>query len=71
MCRTSTIRTKLCDYAEYYESQSGQEIPLGTMVTLDGRFIRKAQNNDIPLGVISGTAGVVLGDQMFHHKDNS
>lgn len=57
------------DYAEYYESQSGQEIPLGTMVTLDGRFIRKAQNNDIPLGVISGTAGVVLGDQMFHHKD--
>lgn len=57
------------DYAEYYESQSGQPIPLGTIVTLDGRMIRKAQTNDLPLGVISGTAGVVLGDQMFHHKD--
>lgn len=57
------------DYAEYFESQSGQAIPNGTIVTLDGRKIRKAQSNDIPLGVISGTAGVILGDQMFHHKD--
>ncbi|WP_281060165.1 peptidase G2 autoproteolytic cleavage domain-containing protein, partial [Staphylococcus sp. GDK8D68P] len=31
------------DYAEYFESQSGQAIPNGTIVTLDGRFIRKAQ----------------------------
>ena len=57
------------DYAEYFESQSGQPIPTGTIVTLDGRYVRKAQTNDIPLGVVSGTAGVVLGDQMFHHKD--
>ncbi len=57
------------DYAEYFESQSGQPIPNGTIVTLDGRYIRKAQEGDIPLGVISGTAGVILGDQMFHHKD--
>ncbi|WP_239709417.1 MULTISPECIES: peptidase G2 autoproteolytic cleavage domain-containing protein [unclassified Mammaliicoccus] len=57
------------DYAEYFESQSGQAIPNGTIVTLDGRFIRKAQINDKPIGVISGTAGVILGDQMFHHKD--
>lgn len=57
------------DYAEYFESQSGQAIPNGTIVTLDGRFIRKAQVNDKPIGVISGTAGVILGDQMFHHKD--
>lgn len=57
------------DYAEYFESQSGQSIPNGTIVTLDGRFIRKAQTNDKPIGVISGTAGVILGDQMFHHKD--
>ena len=57
------------DYGEYFESQSGQSIPNGTIVTLDGRFIRKAQSNDVPLGVISGTAGVILGDQMFHHKD--
>lgn len=57
------------DYAEYFESQSGQAIPNGTIVTLDGRFIRKAQIGDKPIGVISGTAGVILGDQMFHHKD--
>ena len=57
------------DYAEYFESQSGQAIPNGTIVTLDGRFIRKAQFNDKPIGIISGTAGVILGDQMFHHKD--
>ncbi|RIO42359.1 peptidase G2 autoproteolytic cleavage domain-containing protein [Staphylococcus nepalensis] len=57
------------DYAEYFESQSGQEIKNGYIVTLDGRYIRKANSNDIPIGVISGTAGVILGDQMFHHKD--
>lgn len=57
------------DYAEYFESQSGQAIPNGTIVTLDGRFVRKAQTNDKPIGIISGTAGVILGDQMFHHKD--
>lgn len=57
------------DYAEYFESQSGQEIPNGYMVTLDGRYIRKANSNDTPIGIISGTAGVILGDQMFHHKE--
>lgn len=57
------------DYAEYFESQSGQEIPNGHIVTLDGRFIRKANSNDVPIGVISGTAGIILGDAMFHHKD--
>ncbi|SUM69771.1 peptidase G2 autoproteolytic cleavage domain-containing protein [Staphylococcus nepalensis] len=57
------------DYAEYFESQSGQEIKNGYIVTLDGRYIRKANSNDTPIGVISGTAGVILGDQMFHHKD--
>ena len=59
------------DYAEYFESQSGQEIPNGYIVTLDGRKIRKANSNDKPIGVISGTAGVILGDQMFHHKDKN
>ncbi|CRV31561.1 peptidase G2 [Staphylococcus saprophyticus] len=57
------------DYAEYFESQSGQEIPNGYLVTLDGRYVRKANSNDIPIGVVSGTAGVILGDQMFHHKE--
>lgn len=56
------------DYAEYFESLSGQKIPNGYLVALDGRYIRKANSNDKPIGVISGTAGVVLGDALFHHK---
>lgn len=59
------------DYAEYFESQSGQSIPNGYLVTLDGRFIRKAQINDEPIGIISGTAGVILGDSIFHHKNRN
>lgn len=66
---TVTSGQNFGDYAEYFESQSGQSIPNGTIVTLDGRYIRKAQTNDKPIGIISGTAGVILGDQMFHHKD--
>ncbi|MFQ3853722.1 peptidase G2 autoproteolytic cleavage domain-containing protein [Staphylococcus sp. 2S1] len=66
---TITAGQNFGDYAEYFESQSGQEIPNGYMVTLDGRYIRKANSNDTPIGIISGTVGVVLGDQMFHHKD--
>ncbi|WP_436964291.1 peptidase G2 autoproteolytic cleavage domain-containing protein [Staphylococcus xylosus] len=66
---TITAGNDFGDYAEYFESQSGQEIPNGYLVTLDGRYIRKANSNDIPIGVISGTAGVILGDAMFHHKD--
>lgn len=37
-------------------------------MTLDGRYIRKANSNDVPYGIVSGTAGVILGDQLFHHK---
>lgn len=66
---TITAGQNFGDYAEYFESQSGQEIPNGYMVALDGRYIRKANSNDTPIGIISGTAGVILGDQMFHHKD--
>lgn len=66
---TITAGNDFGDYAEYFESQSGQEIPNGYLVALDGRYIRKANSNDVPIGVISGTAGVILGDAMFHHKD--
>lgn len=57
------------DIAELYESQSGQAIPLGTIVTLDGGKIRKAQPNEPILGVISGTAALVANDKTYHHKD--
>lgn len=57
------------DIAELFESQSGQSIELGTIVTLDGDKIRKAQPNDEPIGVISGTAALVANDKTYHHKD--
>lgn len=57
------------DIAEYYESQSGYEIPLGTIVTLDNGKIRKAQPNEPILGVISGTAALIANDKSYHHKD--
>ncbi|MDU7042273.1 MAG: peptidase G2 autoproteolytic cleavage domain-containing protein [Actinomyces sp.] len=64
-----TTSNNFADYAEYFESQSGGAIRNGTIVTLEGRYIRKCQENDVPLGVVSGTAGIILGDQTFHHKD--
>lgn len=63
-----TSSNSFADYAELFESQSGQAIPTGMIVTLDGRHIRRANKNDVPLGVISETAGVILGDQTFHYK---
>lgn len=57
------------DIAELYESQSGESIPLGTIVTLDEGKIRKAQPNEPILGVISGTAALVANDKSYHHKD--
>ncbi|MCG2355707.1 peptidase G2 [Staphylococcus epidermidis] len=64
-----TSSNSFADYAEYFESESGQAIPTGTIVTSNGRYIRKANSTDDPIGVISETAGIVLGDQTFHHKD--
>ncbi|MFS4466032.1 peptidase G2 autoproteolytic cleavage domain-containing protein [Staphylococcus haemolyticus] len=57
------------DIAELFESQNGQAIDLGTIVTLDGDKIRKAQPNERILGVISGTAALVANDKTYHHKD--
>src|SRR5699024_6604847 len=56
------------EYAEYFESQIVPDIPNGYIVTLDDSYIRIATGKDKPIGVISGTAGVILGVQIFHHK---
>lgn len=56
------------DLAEFFESANGKKIDNGYIVTLNGRYIRKAQFGDEPLGVVSATAGLVMGDQIFHHK---
>lgn len=57
------------DIAELMESQSGEAIEMGMIVALDGDKIRKAQQGDFPIGVISGTASLVSNDKSFHHKD--
>ena len=56
------------DIGEYFESKTGEKIENGYIVTLEGRYIRKAGPDDEPLGIVSGTAALVMGDQLFHHK---
>ncbi|MEH7651790.1 peptidase G2 autoproteolytic cleavage domain-containing protein [Bacillus safensis] len=57
--------SSLSDYAEYFESSSGESISVGTVVTLDGTKILPAQPGDYLLGVVSSTAGIVLGEASF------
>lgn len=70
---TITLAGKLkqdnADIAELMESQSGQPIEMGMIVALDGSKVRKAQQGDYPIGIISGTASLVSNDKSFHHKD--
>ncbi|MEC3659242.1 peptidase G2 autoproteolytic cleavage domain-containing protein [Bacillus velezensis] len=57
------------DVAEYFESLDGKRIDSGLMVTLEGDKIRKAQPGDSVDGIISETAGVVLGGAGFYWND--
>ncbi|MED3000667.1 peptidase G2 autoproteolytic cleavage domain-containing protein [Bacillus velezensis] len=57
------------DVAEYFESLDGRRIDSGLMVTLEGDKIRKAQSGDSVDGIISETAGVVLGGAGFYWND--
>ncbi|MGX5789883.1 peptidase G2 autoproteolytic cleavage domain-containing protein [Staphylococcus equorum] len=70
---TITLAGKLkqdnADIAELMESQSGQPIEMGMIVALDGSKVRKSQQGDRDIGVISGTASLVSNDKSFHHKD--
>uniref|UniRef100_UPI002FD8DE88 peptidase G2 autoproteolytic cleavage domain-containing protein n=1 Tax=Bacillus glycinifermentans TaxID=1664069 RepID=UPI002FD8DE88 len=59
----------LKDLAEYFESKDGSKIESGYLVTLDGDKIRKAQKGEKVLGVISETAGVVMGGAAFYWND--
>jgi len=61
-----TGSSSFSDYAEYFESLDGKSIPTGTLVTLDQGFIRVAKDGDDMLGVISETAGSVLGESSFY-----
>ncbi|MCM8734588.1 hypothetical protein M5E06_10320 [Azospirillum sp. A1-3] len=66
-----TTMSSPADYAEYFESLSGEEIPVGTTVVLDGEKVRPATDADDPddiIGVIRpvGTSTVV-GAAAWNH----
>lgn len=66
---TITGSSTFSDYAEYFESVDGSAIPTGIIVTLDGDKIKIANEGDDMLGVISETAGAVLGQADFYWQD--
>ena len=53
------------DFGEYFKNGVGREIPLGTMVTLEGNKVRASNSNEDVIGVVSATAGIILGDSPF------
>ncbi|MCY9334127.1 peptidase G2 [Bacillus spizizenii] len=61
--------SNLQDFAEYFESVDGEKIDASYLVTLEGDKIRKAHSGDKILGVVSKTAGLVLGGAAFYWND--
>lgn len=57
------------DYAEMFETRDGKAIPTGTIVALDGEYVKVAESGDTPLGVISETAGIILNSADFHWSE--
>ncbi|WOD61755.1 peptidase G2 [Niallia taxi] len=64
-----TGASSFSDYAEYFESTNGEKIDSGFIVTLDNGKIRKANDGEMPLGVISETAGNILGQATFYWQN--
>ena len=65
-----TGNSSFADFAEYFESENGESIPLGTIVSLEqGGKIKVANQGDYMVGVISQTAGVILNAQGFEWKN--
>ncbi|MEM5014118.1 peptidase G2 autoproteolytic cleavage domain-containing protein [Niallia taxi] len=63
-----TGASSFSDFGEYFESLDGTSIPAGTIVTLEkgkGK-IRPAQKGERMKGVISKTAGIMLGQSTYH-----
>jgi hypothetical protein len=61
------------DYAEFFESATGQELPVGTTVVLEGNKVRAAtaqDNADQIMGVVrpkaDGTASMVIGNTAWN-----
>lgn len=66
---TITGSSSLSDFAEYFETENGDKIEVGTIVTLKKGYVKIAEKGDKIIGAISGTAGIILGANTYHHKD--
>ena len=54
------LKTTNSDYAEYFESVDGSEIPVGTSVTLtNDAKIGHAKKGDVPIGIITTNSAIV------------
>ena len=58
---TGGFRLRGNDYAEYFASLDSMEIPVGISVVLEGDKIRTAKKDELPIGVISASHGIVGG----------
>lgn len=53
------------DFGEYLPNLTGAPIPLGTLLAMSGYGVRPAKVGERVVGVVSATAGVILGDRPF------
>lgn len=67
---TLTDNASFGDYAEMFKNAEGVELGPGTLLTLEGDGVRVASNGDEVVGVVSETAGVVVGasEYAWHKK---
>lgn len=62
---TLTQNATFTDFAELMPNGTGEEIPPGTLLTLDGGAVRPADEGEDICGVVSHTAAVLAGDTPF------
>jgi hypothetical protein len=63
---TLTSNASFSDFAELFPNATGQAQGYGLLQTLNGYGVKPAQENDKIIGVVSGTAGILLNDTTFH-----
>jgi hypothetical protein len=57
--------TPFGDYGEYFGNLKKGEIDVGLLIALEGDKVRPAKKDEDFIGVVSGTAGIRLGDTPF------
>lgn len=66
---TLTSSATFADYGEMFPNGTGSPIPLGTLLTLEGESVIPAGSGDDIIGVVSATAGIILGDSPMSWAD--